>query len=210
MGAVESAAGAVLIGVTRLVSGSVTRWVDCRPETRQRIYYGNHSSHLDIALLWASLPGPIRKLVRPVAARDYWEGSACKRFLALRVLGAIMIDRHFEGVSPRAALKSVQDTVAGLGHSGSLIIFPEGTRGRGERLAPFHSGIYHIAKRLPGVELVPVYLANLNRILPKGALLPVPLLSMVTFGPPLTLAEDESKTLFLDRLRDALLALSEI
>jgi len=54
---------------------------------------------------------------------------------------------------------------------------------------------------------VPVYLQNLNRILPKGTLLPVPLLSTIVFGPPMHLQEGERKQDFLRRTREALLNL---
>ncbi len=206
----ETVAGWFLIGGARFVSGSVPRWVGCKPSTRQRIYYANHSSHLDIILLWASLPAFVRACVKPAAARDYWEGSPFRRFLSLQVFNSIMIDRVFEGMGPRAALKSVESVVSGLGTKHSLIIFPEGTRGDGEELGQFRSGVYHIAKRIPGIEVVPVYMHNLNKILPKGTFIPVPLLSNVTFGAPLQIGEGERKTEFLERMRQGLLDLKEI
>ena len=54
---------------------------------------------------------------------------------------------------------------------------------------------------------MPAYLENLNRILPKGEVLPVPMISMLAFGAPLRVAEDESKDEFLERARDAVCAL---
>jgi len=199
----------LLVGFTRLATGAIGCWVNCEPSTRQRIYYANHSSHLDILLLWASLPRDVRNLTRPAAARDYWDASPSRRYLASRVFNAIMIDRPGHGAGPRAALKSIENTIGGLGETHSLIIFPEGTRGDGYTMGPFRSGIYHLAKRIPGVELVPVYLENLNRILPKGTLVPVPLLSSISFGPPLTLGAGEKKADFLARARGAVLELQE-
>jgi 1-acyl-sn-glycerol-3-phosphate acyltransferase len=121
-----------------------------------------------------------------------------------------MIDRVFEGMGPRAALQSIDSAVAGLGEQYSLIIFPEGTRGDGEEVGIFRSGVYQIAKRIPGIELIPVYMENLNRILPKGKVLPLPLLSNVTFGAPIQMQAGENKAEFLVRLRNALLELKEI
>lgn len=201
--------GRLLCVGVRFVSGAVGRWVACEPSTRQRIYYGNHASHLDIAVLWASLPLEVRHLTRPVAARDYWETSRFKRYLVHQLFNAIMIDRAGHGAGFSAAARSVEDTVAGLGATHSLIIFPEGTRGTGEEIAPFKSGLYHIARKMPGVELVPVYMENLNRILPKGEVLLVPLISSISFGPPLVLGEGETKVSFLERTRQALLDLAE-
>jgi 1-acyl-sn-glycerol-3-phosphate acyltransferase len=210
MSFIDQQVGRLLAAGTRLVAGASARWVNCEPSARQRIYYANHSSHLDILLLWASLPGEVRRLTRPAAARDYWDTTPARRYLALRVFNAILIDRPQHGAGPRAALQSIEDTVAALGSTHSLIIFPEGTRGEGYAMAPFRGGIYHLAKRLPGVELVPVFLENLNRILPKGELVPVPLLSSISFGPPLVLAPDEKKADFLARAQQAVRELQEI
>lgn len=206
---VDHFVGMLLAAGTRLVAGSVGRWVDCEPSTRQRIYYANHSSHLDILLLWASLPREVRRLTRPAAARDYWAVSPVRRYLALRVFNAILIDRPGHGAGSRAALQSIEDTVAALGHDHSLIIFPEGTRGDGYAMAPFRSGLYHLAKRLHDVELVPVFLENLNRILPKGELFPVPLLSSISFGRPIVVEPGESKADFLARAQQAVINLQE-
>ena len=207
---IDKHVGLLLAAGTRLVTGAVGRWVDCEPSTRQRIYYANHSSHLDILLLWASLPREVRRLTRPAAARDYWSATPLRRYLALRVFNAILIDRPGHGAGPRAALQSVEDTVAALGTDHSLIIFPEGTRGEGYEMSPFRSGIYHLAKRLSGVDLVPVFLENLNRILPKGELFPVPLLSSINFGRPIVLKAGEAKADFISRAQRAVAELREI
>jgi len=164
----------VVAGLAMLVSGAQVRWLDSRPETRQRVYFSNHTSHLDAAVLWASLPPQVRVLTRPVAARDYWEKGALRRFLAARVFRAVLVERP------------------------------------GETQAPFRSGLYHLGQRRSDLEFLPVYLNNLNRILPKGEVLPVPLLSTVTFGPPLRLEPEEAKQSFLDRARAALLRLSHL
>jgi len=202
--------GRLLCGLVRFISGTAACWVDCEPSTRQRIYYGNHASHLDIAVMWASLPPEVRRLTRPVAARDYWETSRFRRYLVHQIFNAILIDRAGHGAGFSAAEQSLEATVAGMESTYSLIIFPEGTRGAGAEIAPFKSGLYHIARRLPGVELVPVYMENLNRILPKGEMLLVPLVSSISFGRPLVLNEGENKTTFLGRARQALLDLAEI
>jgi 1-acyl-sn-glycerol-3-phosphate acyltransferase len=89
----------------------------------------------------------------------------------------------------------------------SLIIFPEGTRNPDGEVNPFRPGLFHIAKALPEIQLVPVFIENLNRVLPKGEILPVPMLCSVTFGEPLRLAQGEMKPDFLTRARDAMLAL---
>ncbi len=191
--------------LAKLISGARVLWLDCRPDTRQRIYFGNHSSHLDAVIIWASLPPAVRALTRPVAAQDYWE-KGFRRFLSEQVFRAVLIPRAAPTgeKSFSAGREALERMVEAMGERHSLILFPEGTRGTGEEVQPFKGGLYHLCSLKPGVELVPVYLENLNRILPKGEVLPVPLLGSVTFGPPLYLGESESKPEFLQRAREAL------
>jgi 1-acyl-sn-glycerol-3-phosphate acyltransferase len=95
----------------------------------------------------------------------------------------------------------------GLGERNSLIVFPEGTRSLDGEVGPFRSGLFYLSRLRPDAELVPVFLENLNRILPKGQSLPVPMLSRVVFGEPLAFLPHESKDEFLARARAALIQL---
>jgi 1-acyl-sn-glycerol-3-phosphate acyltransferase len=192
--------GELVFALTRFLVGGHARWRGCGPEPTQRIYFANHASHLDTVILWASLPPALRRTTHPVAAKDYWGRNGFMRFVAIRVLNAVLVDRAASR-DPLGPLKAVLD--AGQ----SLIIFPEGTR-RNERLpGQFKAGLYHLARDYPAVELVPVYLANLARAFPKGAILPAPLSCAVHFGVPLALADGEAKPAFLERARGAVCAL---
>jgi 1-acyl-sn-glycerol-3-phosphate acyltransferase len=203
----------VIAAVGRSISGVQVLWAGCRPEEKQRIYFANHTSHLDFVVLWSALPSEVRARTRPVAAQDYWERGV-KAYLAKSVFRAVLIHRRGSAQAEqkeeaRAAARTVIDQLAeAMGETESLILFPEGTRGTGETIAPFRSGLYYLAKKKPEVELVPAYLENLNRILPKGEVLPVPLISMLTFGMPLHIGESEQKRDFLERARAAVTALS--
>ena len=199
----------LLCWLSRAVTGAGIRWVNCLPCPKQRVYYANHSSHLDILVLWASLPREIREVTRPAAARDYWDKSSLKRYLAKNIFNAIMIDRPGHGENKNNPYKAVEDTLDGIGEKYSLIIFPEGTRGDGEELSHFKGGIYSLAQKKTDLEFVPVYLENLNRILPKGEFVPVPLMSSISFGEPVILQKDEGKKEFLERTRQAIIALKE-
>lgn len=211
--AVHPVAG-ILAGVAKLISGARIRWVEVKPGTRQRIYFANHTSHLDFVALWAALPREIRVRVRPVAARDYWTRSRLRRYLAAKVFNAVLVDRepggHTDDHAARsgeaiaAARATLNAMLGALEEPYSLILFPEGTRGNGTQIGNFRCGIYHLCRRRPDVELVPVYMENLNRILPKGETLPVPVMSSITFGPPLRMEEDEPKEEFLRRAREAM------
>jgi 1-acyl-sn-glycerol-3-phosphate acyltransferase len=186
-----------------LLSGLRARWVGTGPVDRQRVYFANHTSNLDAAVLWASLPVSIREKTRPVAAKDYWTGSALRRWLAREVFRALLIERR----KVTAENNPLREMVAVLDAGESLIIFPEGGRFPGFEPQKFKPGLFHLAKDRPKVELVPVYLENLNRILPKGQLLPVPLLGSITVGRPIRLESREAKIAFLDRAREAVWSL---
>ena len=192
----------------RLFCGATVRvaeetLLDAHSAGQQRVYLANHSSHLDFIVIWAALPTPLRRVTRPVAAHDYWSKTALRRYLATQVYRAILIER--EHVS--AANNPIEQMIAAMGEEFSLILFPEGTRGRGGEVGEFKSGIYHLAHHRPGLKCVPVYLENLNRILPKGEVLPLPLLSSVSLGTPMQLQDGEKKSAFLLRLREAVSAL---
>jgi 1-acyl-sn-glycerol-3-phosphate acyltransferase len=199
----------LLASLCRLIAGTVVEW-HCDPDARvQRIYFGNHTSHLDFIVIWSALPPGLRRTTRPVAGRDYWDRAGVRRYLARRVFNAVLIQRSTPGTgsSRDAAEAAINQMAEAMGNVSSLIVFPEGTRSVDGALGPFRSGLFHLSRARPDVELVPVYLQNLNRILPKGELLPVPMLSRVVFGAPLPTIADEDKDAFLLRARDALLHL---
>jgi 1-acyl-sn-glycerol-3-phosphate acyltransferase len=192
--------GSLIIGTAKALTGAQAQWIGCGPYATQRIYYANHSSHLDFILLWSALPYSLRRRTRPVAAADYWFDGGFKEYLIRRVFNGVAVERQARtpGTNP------LQPMLDALDEGASLIIFPEGTRGSGEELLPFKSGIYHLAKDRRNIELVPVWMENCYRVMPKGSFLPVPLLCSVRFGEPTHLAEEERKPAFLDRLKTAL------
>jgi 1-acyl-sn-glycerol-3-phosphate acyltransferase len=194
-----SAIAAFITGAAKALTGAQCQWVGCGPYETQRIYFANHSSHLDFILLWSALPKKLRKRTRPVAAADYWVTGKFKEYLIRRVFNGIPVERN--GRKPGA--HPLQPMFDALDEGSSLIIFPEGTRGSGEELLPFKSGIFHLAKDRPNIELVPVWMENCYRVMPKGSFLPVPLLCSVRFGEPIHLGEIEQKQVFLDRLKKA-------
>lgn len=193
---------AIIIGLTRFLVGGTGLWLGCSPSARQRIYFANHSSHLDTIILWAAMPPDLRRRVRPVAAADYWGKGRLQRYIALKVLNAVLVERKGDSANP---LVPLQDS---LRAGDSLIIFPEGTRGLERLPDSFKSGLYHLAHEFPEVELVPVFLDNLRRALPKGSLVPVPISCIARFGAPMALAEGETRPQFLERARAAVEALA--
>ncbi|ALN63115.1 acyltransferase family protein [Lysobacter antibioticus] len=192
-------------GAIRLLTGARALW-RCAPSSDHRVYYGNHVSHGDFVMIWSALPPALRREVRPVAGADYWQRDALRRYLIREVFNGVLIERD-----PAERKQDAIETLCEAVDDGcSLILFPEGTRNQSdEPLLPFKSGLYHLAHRRPELEFVPVWIDNLARVMPKGKLLPLPLLCTATFGDTLRLGPDEDKPQFLERARNALLALSD-
>lgn len=193
----------LLVVLTRLLFGAYPRWIGVHPNNTQRIYFANHGSHLDTVTLWAALPPGLRRRTRPVAAKDYW-GSGLRALIARYGLHAVLIERQREKTEgdPLAPLHEA------LAQGDSLILFPEGTRNPGSEPGHFKSGLYHLACAHPNVEPVAVYLDNARRSLPKGSLLPVPLICSARFGRVLRPQPGETKEMYLERAREAVMELA--
>jgi 1-acyl-sn-glycerol-3-phosphate acyltransferase len=197
-------AGQSLAILAKLVSGFTVRWIGSEPDTCQRVYFANHTSHLDAVVLWASLPSQLRQLTRPVAALDYWGQGGVRRFFA-RSFNAILIDRR----QIKVHQSPVELMLREIGDIYSLIVFPEGSRAADGEMGEFKSGLYYLAKKRPDLELLPVYMDNMNRILPRGEFMPVPLLSSISIGSPIYLERGEGKHEFLQRAQRAVKVLKE-
>lgn len=206
MTSVDSMIASALCVFARLLTGVRAVWHGSAPEAKRRVYFANHRSHGDFVLIWASLPAALRKRTRPVAGADYWLATPLRRYIGGTVFRGVLIDRtgRKDGQNP------IEQMSAALAQGDSLIIFPEGTRNLGDGLQAFKSGIYRLAQANPGVELLPVWIENLGRVMPKGSYLPVPLLCTLTFGTPLRLEPGETKDAFLHRSRKALQATASL
>ncbi|WP_366762815.1 lysophospholipid acyltransferase family protein [uncultured Xylophilus sp.] len=196
------AVGRLIVLFAQLLTGLRAIGFDATRHTGPTLYFANHTSHGDFVLLWATLPPWLRAVTRPVAGEDYWMASKLRAFIGRDVFRALMIRRDGSG----AGGNPVEQMAEALGNGDSLIMFPEGTRNTTEEtLLPLKSGLYHLARACPDVHLVPVWIENLKRVLPKGKLLPVPLACTLRYGPPLVLGAGEDKADFLARARQALL-----
>jgi 1-acyl-sn-glycerol-3-phosphate acyltransferase len=200
-------AGHGIVLLCRAVTAVRAEWRGVPPEPRQRVYFANHTSNADMPMIWSVLPPALRDHTRPVAAADYWLQSPLRAFFGDEVFRGVLIDRRPEARTddPMAAILDALDDGA------SLILFPEGRRNMGpDPLLPFKSGLYNIAAAHPEVELVPTWIANLNAVMPKGEVIPLPLIATVTFGAPVRLESNEDKDAFLARASAALAALRPV
>jgi 1-acyl-sn-glycerol-3-phosphate acyltransferase len=192
----------LLAFIARLVTGAQGHWKGSPPKAEQRIYFANHQSHLDWVLIWAALPRELRATTRPIAAKDYWTSTPFKHWLTREVFNAVYVNR--QRTDDQDPLEPLAEA---LRHGDSLVIFPEGTRSNQGDPQAFKSGLYHLAEQFPGVSLIPVWIANVQRVMPKGEVVPVPILCSATFGAPIALQAGEDKRAFLERARDAVIAL---
>lgn len=196
------ATAALLSALARLITGAQGHWLGCVPKAEQRIYFANHQSHLDWVLIWCALPHELRAQTRPIAAKDYWTSSKLKHWLTREVFNAVYVNR--QRTDDQDPLEPLIDA---LQHGDSLVIFPEGTRSNLGEPQPFKSGLYHLAQQFPDIPLIPCWIDNVQRVMPKGEVVPVPILCSVTFGSPMRLEPDEDKRALLERARAAVIAL---
>ncbi len=205
--------GLLLAFIARLITGAQGHWKGCPPKAEQRLYFANHQSHLDWVLIWAALPRELRATTRPIAARDDWTSSPFKHWITREVFNAVYVSRTgAQGASGADSddQNPLEPLVEALKNGDSLVIFPEGTRSSKGLPQPFKSGLYQLALQFPQVQLIPAWIDNVQRVMPKGELVPVPILCTVTFGAPLTLGNGEDRRAFLERARDAVVALQPV
>lgn len=165
------------------------------------VLVANHSSHLDTLSLLSLFPlGRLRHL-RPCAAADYFGRNRGVLWLSRTLFNILPIAR--ENIRPEE--HPIQRMRQTLESGESLLLFPEGTRGSGSEIGELKSGVAYLAEQIPGLTIVPAYLENMSRALPKGEYLPVPFFCEVRFGPPRRLSGTREQ--MLDQLRYDLEAL---
>jgi 1-acyl-sn-glycerol-3-phosphate acyltransferase len=194
-----------LLGLIRVLTGSQARWHGCPPKAEQRIYFANHQSHADLVMIWAALPKELRAVTRAIAARDYWTKTPFKQWLTTAVFNVIYVSRD-----RTADEDPLEPLLEALANGDSIILFPEGTRGHAEEPQPFKAGLYNLACKFPQAVLIPAWINNVQHVLPKGEVIPVPVLCSVTFGAPIQVQEGEECKAFLTRARQSVIALRDV
>ena len=197
--------GVALAGLIHLLTAPRIVWRSKPPGRRARVYFANHTSNADTVLIWAALPPKLRKRTRPVAAADYWLKNGVRKFFGTRVFFTVLIQRDPD---ERGEQNPVEQMGGALDAGSSLILFPEGRRNDTEApLLPFKTGLFHLASARPDIDLVPVWIDNLNGVMPRGEVIPVPLICQIFFGEPMRLGDTEERDVFLQRASDAMLSL---
>jgi 1-acyl-sn-glycerol-3-phosphate acyltransferase len=164
------------------------------------VVVSNHNSHLDAGVLMGLFP--LRRLphVHPVAAADYFGSNWIKRTAAMVLMNGIPIERHATpGVDTLAPI------IDALRAGESLIFFPEGSRGKAGVVSRFRPGVGRLVQQIPGLLIVPVYLAGPERIWPRGEVVPVPLNIDAIVGRPRSYdSEDDPRAIAEHVQRDVL------
>jgi 1-acyl-sn-glycerol-3-phosphate acyltransferase len=170
-----------------LIRPLMTLFIGCRvrgrkwlPSSGPFVLIANHSSHLDAICLLSLFPLKRLRDIQPVAAVDYFERNRFVAWFSRTFFNILPIARH----KITSENNPVRCMLAQLRAGKSLIIFPEGTRGRGNEIGPFRPGIAHLLELMPDLRIVPAYLVNMGRCLPKGECFPVPFFCEIHLGPP--------------------------
>ena len=194
----------LLISILRLLLGASARFESTPDLSGQRIYFANHTSHIDTLAIMAALPKEARLNTKPLAAADYWGKNRFLRYIATRGLNSMLIDRQ-----PKDGEDPLVPVLQAMAQGCSVIIFPEGTRRFQALPGEFKSGLYRLHKAFPQARLVPIYLDNLYRSMPKGKHVPLPIICTIRIGDPLAVVENEEKGDFLNRAREAVVRLAQ-
>lgn len=185
-----------------IVIGLNVRHRERIPAKGPAIIVSNHNSHLDTLVLMTLLPWSMLRLLRPVAAKDYFLRTPLLAWFALRIMHIIPLERQVvdRNQDPLAACSEA------LRNGEILILFPEGSRGNPEQMGTFKTGIAHLAKRHPDVPITPVFLHGLGKALPKGEAVLVPFFCDVFVGKPLQWTGDRQN--FMTNLETAITSLA--
>jgi 1-acyl-sn-glycerol-3-phosphate acyltransferase len=116
----------------------------------------NHNSMFDIVLLLASVGRPFgfiaKKELAAVPLLNMW----------ILLLGGLFIDRK----NIRKAVGAINEGVRRIKNGGAMVIFPEGTRGKGQGMLPFKSGALKLATKA-GAPIVPVAISGTYEVFEK-------------------------------------------
>jgi len=162
--------------ILTVILGAHVRGRELLPPSGPAIIVANHNSHLDTLTIMAMYPLKRLKMLRPVAAMDYFMQSRVLAWFVTHILGVVPVTRG--GLN--------RDLLARCGRAlddgDILIVFPEGSRGEPERLSIFKKGVGHLAKSRPLTPIHPLFLHGLGKALPKDSWVLVPFNCEVVVG----------------------------
>ena len=148
---------------------------------KQFILIANHNSHMDTMAIMSAIPHRFIHKVHPVAARDFFGKNLFQKILMRYLVNATLIrrDRDNKERDP------INDMDKMLKKKRSLILFPEGSRGIAGKMSNFKKGLGYLVQKNPKISVIPVYLENIYKTLPKGKRLILPYNCSIKFGEPI-------------------------
>ncbi|MBI3519762.1 MAG: 1-acyl-sn-glycerol-3-phosphate acyltransferase [Bacteroidetes bacterium] len=149
-------------------------------EAKQFIIIANHNSHIDTLALMSVMPGHKIKEIKPVAAGDYFGANKWTSLITKMFVNALLIPRCCSAKNKKN--EPFRIMIKALKRGQSLIIYPEGSRGKANEMQEFKNGIGHILLKYPHIAYIPTYIENTGKVLPKDAFIPVPFNCRVVFG----------------------------
>jgi len=166
--------------ILKPLTGIVYKHSEVLTQANQFIIIANHNSHIDTLALMSAMPKHKIVKIKPVAAGDYFGSSKWKSVLTRVFTNALLIPRccslKNKSQDPfRIMLKALK-------RGQSLIIYPEGSRGKANEMQEFKNGIGHILLKYPHIAYIPTYIENTGKVLPKDTIVPVPFNCKVVFG----------------------------
>ncbi len=184
--------------VTLFVLGLNVRHRERLPSSGPAILVANHNSHLDTMVLITLLPPHLLPRIKPVAAIDYFLKNPFLAWFALNIISILPLKRG----RPKRGEDPFSNINSALGNGDILILFPEGSRGKPEKLSVYKKGVARIAENNPSVPVVPIFLHGLGKALPKGEALLVPFFCDVFIGESLNWSG--SRQQFMNKLDNSM------
>ena len=169
---------------------------------KQFILIANHNSHMDTMAIMSAIPSRYIHKVHPIAAVDFFGGSLLNKILMRYLVNATLIkrDRNDTENDPIDAMDKM------IKKYRSLILYPEGSRGIPGIMTNFKKGLAYLIQRNPNIKVIPVYLNNIYKTLPKGRKLIIPYNCSIEFGEPIQFRSFELD----DILNDSEIALKKL
>lgn len=118
-------------------------------------------------------------------------------------LGSVSVERDGSCAKPLEKCEKLLKK----GHS--LILFPEGTRGKANEMKSFKNGVSYLLKSVPEALYVPIYCDGLGYLMPKGDWLLVPSKASVRIGKRHSIDRSLEAKDMTSRIRESILALKE-
>lgn len=184
----------VIIGVRIIGSRKLQKY-------DQFIIAANHNSHADAVTLMTAVPTNKLANTHPIAAADYFGKNKFTSFISWLFINVKLIPRKKSSDEDNDNPINIMDEL--LKKKKSIIIFPEGSRGKPGKLSPFKKGIGILSEKNQNVPIIPVYLEGISRVLPKGNKIILPSLTKIYFGEAIHIT-DESAEEIVERVEKAI------